>query len=379
MSGFWSDLARFARAGETVAVATVVAARGSTPRGVGARMIVRANGDIVGSVGGGCGEARVFWEAARVLAEGGARLAEVDLTGELSDESATHCGGIMEVLVDRASWEGDQGCGLSYRQVVEAVEHAAAARATLAVATVVADTAGPGGLPAGSKWLVGADGSCRGRGPAGFAAALGDAGAAAIARGGGHRLWLASSAGGWRTDPERRGLGLFLDIVPPPPALIVVGAGHIGQPVAEIGRLLDFHVTVVDDRPAFANPERFPGADRLATGDVATTLAGLTIDASTWIVLVTRGHQHDEAALQAVIGSDAAYVGMIGSRRRVREVFRHLSDAGVPKERLARVRAPIGLAIGAETPAEIAVAIAAELVQARRRAAAPAAPRARAG
>ena len=123
---------------------------------------------------------------------------------------------------------------------------------------------------------------------------------------------------------------------------------------------------MLDDRSAFASRERFPEAETVLVGPVEVVLAARPIGPSTYLVLVTRGHQHDEAALRAVIASDAAYIGMIGSRRRVKEVFRHLEAAGVPADLISRVHAPIGLRIGAETPSEIAVAIAAELVQVRR-------------
>jgi xanthine dehydrogenase accessory factor len=178
------------------------------------------------------------------------------------------------------------------------------------------------------------------------------------------RVWV-ESGGAWRL-AEAEGVGLFVEVIAPPPALIVVGAGHIALPLVTMGKLLGFHVTVMDDRTAFANPARLPEADRVVVGRIEDTLRGWPIGRATYLVLVTRGHQLDEAALEAVIGSDAAYIGMIGSRRRVREVFRHLAVAGVPPDRIGRVHAPIGLAIGAETPAEIAVAIAAQLVQVRR-------------
>ena len=126
MGGFYRELTAFAEAGEPVATATVIAARGSTPREVGAKMIVRKDGGIVGSVGSGCGEAQVFWEAARVLEGGAPRVCDVDLTGEIGDLSLTNCGGIMEVFVDRAGWDRSPAVGLADRDVVRIVRRAAA-------------------------------------------------------------------------------------------------------------------------------------------------------------------------------------------------------------------------------------------------------------
>jgi xanthine dehydrogenase accessory factor len=133
-----------------------------------------------------------------------------------------------------------------------------------------------------------------------------------------------------------------------------------------MGAHAGFHVTVLDDREDYANAERFPMADHVICGDFATELDHMDIDGTTYIVLVTRGHKQDELGLRHVVGSRAGYVGMIGSRRRVAAVLQHLREEGVPEEQLARVHAPIGLDIGAETPEEIAVSIIAEIIAVRR-------------
>jgi xanthine dehydrogenase accessory factor len=130
-------------------------------------------------------------------------------------------------------------------------------------------------------------------------------------------------------------------------------------------------VVVIDDRPAFANRERFPTADRILVDDFEAALDSLPITPSTYVVLVTRGHTHDVHSLRRIIERPAAYIGMIGSRRRVFAVFKLLHEEGVPVETLLRVRAPIGLDIETETPGEIAVSIGAELLQARRGGRAP--------
>jgi xanthine dehydrogenase accessory factor len=137
--------------------------------------------------------------------------------------------------------------------------------------------------------------------------------------------------------------------------------------VAEIGHLCGFRVVVLDDRPELASQERFPHASERIAGDIVRELGALPLTPATYIVIVTRGHAYDEAALRAVIDSPAAYIGMIGSRRKVRATFERLLADGVTEEQLGRVRAPIGLDIGAQTPAEIAVSILAEIVMQRRR------------
>jgi xanthine dehydrogenase accessory factor len=161
-------------------------------------------------------------------------------------------------------------------------------------------------------------------------------------------------------------VGVFFDLAVPQPTLVIVGAGHVALPIAKVGRLLDFEVVVVDDRASFANTARFPDADRIIVDDFGSALDGLEITPSTYVVLVTRAHTHDVHALRKIVRSNAGYIGMIGSRRRVYAVFKLLQDEGVALDDLLRVHAPIGLDIKTETPGEIAISVGAELLKARR-------------
>lgn len=151
----------------------------------------------------------------------------------------------------------------------------------------------------------------------------------------------------------------------PRQALVIAGAGHIGQALAEVAHRCEFAVTVVDDRADVASAERFPNATRIV-GEIDRALAGLAIDAHTFVVIVTRGHRHDSSALAAVIDSPARYVGMIGSKRKVRTILDELATRGIARDRLICVHAPIGLELGAISPGEIAVSIVAELIAVRR-------------
>ena len=161
---------------------------------------------------------------------------------------------------------------------------------------------------------------------------------------------------------------VYLELYAPPPELVIVGAGHIARPLCRVGAMLGFRVTVLDDRPEFATRERFPEADRLIRADFADPLRDVTLGTGTHLVLVTRGHKYDYEVLRDVLGRPVlpAYIGMIGSRRRTRAALEQLAREGVAREQLLRIHAPIGLDIGAETPEEIAVAIAAEVVRLRR-------------
>lgn len=159
---------------------------------------------------------------------------------------------------------------------------------------------------------------------------------------------------------------VYFEVLARRPSLVVVGAGHIAQPLAAVAKLLEFEVTVVDDRPEYASRERFPQADHVLLGPYRERLAALPLHSDSYLVLVTRGHVHDAAALEEVLDSEAAYIGMIGSKRRVRAVLESMARAGRDRERLIRVHAPVGIDIGADTPAEIAIAIMAEIINLRR-------------
>jgi xanthine dehydrogenase accessory factor len=162
-------------------------------------------------------------------------------------------------------------------------------------------------------------------------------------------------------------LEVFFEVMPAPPKLIVVGAGHIAVPLVQIAKVLDFFVTVIDDRLMYANRERFPTADEVLVGDMAQMLKEMTITPSCYIVLITRGHAYDEPCLREIIHSGAKYIGMIGSRRRIKACFqRFREEEKIAEELLERVYAPIGLDIATETPAEIALSILAEVIKVRR-------------
>ena len=154
-----------------------------------------------------------------------------------------------------------------------------------------------------------------------------------------------------------------------PPTLLIAGAGHVGQALARLALDLDFHVIVIDERADCASAERFPSGVELVVDDIARTLRNHSIDAACFVVIVTRGHRHDQQALDAVIRSDAGYIGLIGSRRKSKMILRDLAETGVSQEHVDRVHTPIGLSIGAITVPEIALSIVAEIVAVRRKAA----------
>ena len=255
-------------------------------------------------------------------------------------------------------------------QIAQEVVRAAREGQPVAVATVV--RAPEGAEPAmGEKLLVRGDGSRIGAlgGGALEETVAADCHAALTSLPRAPVEALFYSAGGVRLHRLEAGADEFeimIEMTERPATLLIVGGGHVGQSMATIGAHAGFSVAVLDDREAFANRERFPMADQVICGDFVEELRGFPIDTNTYIVLVSRGHKQDELSLREVVRSDAAYVGMIGSLRRVGTVLTHLAREGFPREALERVHTPIGLDIGAETPEEIAVSIVAELIAVRR-------------
>ena len=360
MRAFFRELAESLEKGETVALATIVRRRGSVPREVGARMIVHPGGAITGTVGGGCGEAEIWRSALSVMESGQPQSVYIDLTEEIALSSQGVCGGTYEVFVQ--PWSSRPrlaAIDLPMDQYARIAEEALAADQAIALVTIIHAT-GAWRERLGAQMLVREDGAITG------ALGLDRALEPAIAEAALAAMRKSEPGVIEYTGPEGSVAEVFFDPFLPRPSLMIVGAGHIAVPLAQLAASLDFDVTVIDDRASFANKERFPQASQIIVGGAEASLRGLTITPRSHLVLVTRAHSHDVEALRGVIDSDAAYIGMIGSQRRIWAVYKLLHDEGVPAEKLVRVRAPIGLDLGGSTPAEIALCIMAEIVMLRR-------------
>lgn len=162
------------------------------------------------------------------------------------------------------------------------------------------------------------------------------------------------------------GMDVFVQSVAPSPPVVLFGAGHLAVFISKYAKSVHFRVTVVDDRPEYANSERFPEADGILVEDFGHVLDRIEVDGSSYVVIVTRGHAWDETVLEQVVKTGARYIGMIGSRRKTQTILERLRHKGIPEETLKRVYSPIGLGIGAVTPEEIALSIVCELVKIRR-------------
>ncbi len=253
----YEEIVKLRREGRRGALATIVNVRGSIPSFETAKMLVRDDGSIVGTIGGGCVEAEV-WQAAReVMEQEKPRTITFNLNNDPKYDSGLVCGGTLDI---------------------------------------------------------------------------------------------------------------FVEPVMPIPQLYLFGAGHVSMHVHRVARTAGFDVTVVDDREAYANRERFPEARAIFADEFESAMGKLNITESDYIVIVTRGHRDDMRVLRWAVQTPARYIGMIGSKRKVITTVRELVNQGIPRERFANIHAPIGLDIGAITPEEIAVSIVAELIAVRRHA-----------
>ena len=255
MDDIYQEIVRIKAEGEEAALVIIVSATGSTPREEGAKMLVKPDGSILGTIGGGSLEAQIIEEAVKVIKQGKPKRLHRSLTASEAEEEGMICGGDLEV---------------------------------------------------------------------------------------------------------------FIEPILTSPTLYIFGGGHIALALTKMGKLVGFNITVIDDRAEFASSERFPEADVILAEDFTKSFPKMKIDKSSYIVIVTHGHQHDEVVLEWAVGTPAKYIGMIGSKTKNATIFTHLLAKGISQEQLGRVHAPIGLEIEAQTPEEIAVSILAEVIKVRR-------------
>lgn len=256
MQDLYEEIVRIRAEGKRGVLATVVRTEGSTPREVGAKMLVHEDGSISGTIGGGRLEAEVIKEALETLDAGTPRAVRHDLAGPQASEAGMICGGALEIYLEPI--------------------------------------------------LLG-------------------------------------------------------------PKVFLFGGGHVSLPLARLSKMAGFRVAVIDDRPEFASRERFPEAEEVIAEKFSSALKKLKTQRESYLVILTRGHGYDQEVLEWALGTEACYIGMIGSRKKVETIFGNLKKKGVSAEKLNSVHAPIGLDIGGKTPEEIAVSIVAEMIQERRK------------
>lgn len=337
MHHIFAELDQILRTGRSACYTALVETRGSTPQKSGALMLVYPDGSQVGTLGGGCVEAEVKRRALQLLDQGTTDLLTFQLDSDYGWDDGLICGGRMKMLVDPIR----PGDDLSYFRTL--ADSFLADRACTEVVIIDAEKSGG---ETSSRYLINSDNhllAFRGRETAPDA------------------LWTHLRPLSERPRPY------VIDGMSYLPhlkrcRLIVVGAGHVGQKVGELAASVDFDVWVVDDREEYCNADRFPAAKRLLVGPIDQMLSGLVIDSDTYCLIVTRGHNHDEEALYHLAETPARYVGLIGSRRKIKMIFEDLLQENISRDALRQVHAPLGFDIGSQTVPEIAISIVAELV-----------------
>lgn len=352
------------RKGQPVALVTVIRSIGSTPRHAAAKMVVRADGSFVGTIGGGSMEHKAVQDALAALATGEPCLMTYSLIGKTA-QSLGLCGGTQEVFIDVLTAHSRNGQLAETLPLFEAIVAACEAGEPAALITVVQS---PAEMPwqVGQKALLRYDQSVSGKlGEGEVESRLLAVAQTALQQYRSIRLGYRPEADTWEElgSLSREPVEFFVDVVQPRSELLIIGTGHIGLALAEFGRIMGMRVVVVDDRPDWL--QRFPGADEtfLVSYEAETEALGvmpLTITPSTYIVVATWGW--DEPALEQVVSSPAPYIGLVASQRKAKIIFDSLLERGVAAEDLARVRVPAGLHLGAETPEEIALSILAEIL-----------------
>lgn len=311
----WRAAADLARAGTDGALATVARVRGSTPVPAGTKMLVGAAGRLIGSVGGGCVEAEVIGAALEAQRRRAPALLTHHLNADLAGDLGLSCGGTVDIFVEPLVAE---------EGYIGVLESAANAESGL-VRTATEWTSGP--VKTFERLRAGSSGA-----------------AAMLTRDG-------------RFMEER---------LVQAPRVFVFGAGHVGAAIARAAATAGFRVVVIDDRAEYADASRFAAGVGVLAADVDDALTRYPLTAADAVVIATRGHRNDAVILERVATSSAGYVGLLGSKRKKVVVTKGLTKAGVAAKSLARVRVPVGLAIGAVTPEEIAVSVVAELIAWRR-------------
>lgn len=344
MVKLYQDILRLLEQGESFVLATILANYGSTPRTAGSKMLVRRDGSIIGTIGGGQVEAKVIELAPEIMQTKKALVREYNLNRDIAGQMDMICGGHLKVLLDYMSAED-----ANLREIYHALSKAVAARQKAVLISPVPD--GEAAAAAGRLCLV-VDG---GRKVGTFFAQPEEL--AELLQAANSRYPQVVTVGG---------RSFLVEQISNNGTVYIFGAGHVSLQVARLAKTVDFVTVVLDDRAEFASKERFPFADRVEVlSAFDQELAELGVDEDSYVVIVTRGHAHDKTVLARALCSKACYIGMIGSKSKRDTIYKALINEGYDSNLIAQVHSPIGLSISAETPEEIAVSIVAELIKAR--------------
>jgi len=349
MQDIYSEIVKALDKKEKCVLATLISRVGSAPRAVGAKYLVKEDGTSWGSIGGGCIEAEVWQEAQKVIEKQEGRVLHFELTSEQLAEGGLVCGGNIDIFLEPLREDF-----LNIYQ--EAVRMRQRGGSAILATLVLVDDDFPKGE--GSKVLIKNSGEKVG-------SLLGGAELERKILGEGEDVLREKKPKVLVLSSENRKMEILLEPVFSEPTVYVFGGGHVSEQVAPLVKKVHFKVVIIDDREIFANRERFPEADEVIVSEFEKCFDRLNIGDSSYIVIVTRGHLYDGIVLEQAVESKARYIGMIGSRKKIRTLYQSLMKKGIAKETLGRVHAPIGIDINSETPEEIAVSIVAELIKVR--------------
>jgi len=345
----YSEIVKSLGKKEKLALATLITRVGSAPRAVGAKYLIKGDGSSVGSIGGGCVEAEVWQEAQKVMEKGKGGILHFELTSEQLAKGGLICGGNIDIFLEPLK-----------EDFLNIYQEAARVRQKGGSAILATLVSVDGDFPKGegSKILMKTSGEKVGSllGGVELEKKILSEGETTIREKKPKVLVLSS---------ENRKTEILLEPVFSEPTVYIFGGGHISEQLAPLAKKVHFKVVVIDDREMFANQERFPEVDEVIVSEFEKCFDQLYIDDSSYIVIVTRGHLYDGFVLEQAVKTNAHYIGMIGSKKKIKTLYQNLMKKGISKETLKRVHAPIGIDINSETPEEIAVSIVAELIKVR--------------
>jgi len=342
MKAVYKEAANLARQNREFVLATVVNTKGSTPQKPGATLLVRSDGSTVGTLGGGCVEGDIWFAAKEALREHtGPQFKQYYLNEDIAARDGLVCGGSMFFYIEPHENSSDVA------PLATEIEEAYEGGESMAIATVVNAKS----LTLGARLVVHENGTSEGT--------LGTKAADVIATATANEVMPLGKAQHVVTG---EGDEVFVEGFTSPATIVLVGGGHVNLQVAKVAQILGFRIFVTDDRPEFANRDRFPMAEQTNVAPYNKGLDAFHITRNTAIIVGSRGHHYDDLATEAAVRTPATYVGLLGSKRKTLLIYEALLKRGISPERLKQVHAPVGLDIGGRTPEEIAVSIMSEIV-----------------
>ena len=349
MENLYLEIVQALERKERVVLATLIHRVGSAPRAAGAQYLVKEDGTSFGSIGGGCVEAEVWQEAKQVMERGEGGVLHFQLTAEQLAEGGLICGGDIDIFLEPL----DQEFLDIYRGVLKIKQKGGSAILATLISLDHSSVKGQGLKillrPSGDKVGTLLDSELLER------RVLSE----------GEYLFKEKKLRVLVVNLGNQKAEILLEPIISEPTVYIFGAGHVSQQLSPLAKRVHFRVVVIDDRAMFANRERFADADEIIVSEFENCFDRLSIDESSYVVIVTRGHLYDGLVLEQAVQTSARYIGMIGSKKKIQTLYQNLIGKGMSKESLDRVYAPIGLEINSETPEEIAVSIVAELIKVR--------------